>query len=110
MNVPGFTAEASLDKTSKIYRMGSAPVGTGVGSRTIVPQQVFEVSPDIYDLWDDLVATPVIPLPPPSPEDLIFAKPIPLPYPQQYAIYFTPIPIPYPRLYVSGIPQPFPLP
>ena len=109
MNLPGFTAEASLVKTSKIYRMG-ASVGTEVGSGKIVPQQVFEVSPDIYDLWEDLVATPVIPLPPPSPEDLIFTLPVPLPYPQPYALYVTPVPIPYPEQYVSGTPVSVPIP
>ena len=105
MNVPGFTAEASLDKTTKNYRVVS-PVETGVSSGAIVPQQVFEVSTDIYDLGDDLIATPVIPLPSPSPKELISSLPMPLPYPRQYAIYVTSIPITY--VFVS--PQPLPMP
>lgn len=109
MNLPEFTAEASLEKTSKNYRM-AASVGTGVGSQTVLPQQVFEVSPDIYYLWVDLVATPVIPLPPPSPEDLISSLPLPIPYSEPYPLYVTPVPIPYPEQYVSGTPVPVPIP
>ena len=109
MNLPGFTAEASLEKRTRNYRMG-APVETGVSSRAIVPQQLFELHPDIYDLGEDLVATPVLPLPPPSPNELIFALPIPLPYPRRYAIYVTSIPITDPRQYVFANPQPVPLP
>jgi hypothetical protein len=132
MNLPGFTAEASLYKTSKLYKADDI-FRFSTDIKKVVTQS-FESIPFSYNQWGKLleentVAAPVLPLPPPSPLSesdppavscgsctsidlknfsVIYVTPIPIPYLSQYMAAVTPIPIPYPQL--DGLPHPDPIP
>jgi hypothetical protein len=52
MNMPGFTAERSLDRTINIYRRtGIVANFPSKGSKRVMPQLRFQPDPDVGEYW-----------------------------------------------------------